>query len=123
MANEMSQPSIGDFRWMVTLSKRADLPDDYTGVNEQYTDFYTCHANIVPVGTALFIQGVELGVSVTHRITIYWWDRLDEFTYVFRTTIRPDVSSKKERWKIMRAADLEGRRRFTILDCQIERVH
>lgn len=112
---------VGDLRHLVMLATREDVNNlQTTGITERYTDLFQTWADIRPVGTQTFINGFELGVAVTHRIIIRWYDRLDEFAYVIRLTKRMDNTTKQELFKIQRTADMDGKQVYSILDVQIE---
>jgi head-tail adaptor len=113
---------VGDLRWLLQFVRRSDMPDPSTGVIENYSNLFLTWGDIRPIGTAEFIQGFELGIAVTHQIIIRWYDRLDEFTYVLRTTFRTDGSTKNERFRINRVADVDGRQKYSLLECQLESI-
>ena len=88
-----------------------------TGLREEYKPILSTWCKLEPTGALTYWFGkVQLDTDVTHRITV----RRTERTKPEKLTSQIVVEVEGARFKILRAADLEGAERFTVLDCSLE---
>lgn len=104
------------------LDRRAEIlawtsEQDGSGLRETYTTIATVWARLEPVGALTYWFGKQqLDTAVTHRITIRRTGKLRPETLTGRMCVVIDGS----RYNILRSSDLEGERRFTVLDVCLE---
>lgn len=111
---------IGDLRWPVVLCDRLQSPDpDSTGLIDDFSNPRLVHADIRPVGTTVYLDGVGLEFSISHRITIRNDPNLGLFSFIFRDVILPNGSVRRETFQVRRIAPVEGRHRFLLIEAQI----
>lgn len=116
------QDDIGSLRWPVQLRTNIQTPNTTTGIIETYTNTRTVYADVRPVGAITLYLGQQLGNDVTHRIAVRWIDYADTVDFVFRDTTRPDGTTRTERFRVRRVEEIEGRKRFAALYCELERI-
>lgn len=104
------------------LSSRATIlqwrsEQDGAELKEVYTPIATVWAKLEPVGALTYWFGQkQLETGVTHRITI----RRTEALRPEKLTGRVCVEIDGIRYAILRSSDLEGAKRFTVLDVCLE---
>jgi head-tail adaptor len=114
-------PKIGQLRWPVVIATRQQAADPASpGILETLAKLMTVHADIQPIGAMTFFAGVQVDTPVTHRITLRWLDWVDTTCVIFRTTTRLDLTTRVERFRVRRLAEIAGRKRFIQLDCELE---
>jgi head-tail adaptor len=112
---------IGQLRTPVLLARRLNLPDpDSTGILEPTVDGIRVWAKIVPIGPIVFFAGQQVGTPVTHRIFIRWVDWIDTTWVVLVDLRRPDGTIYRERYRIQHFVEVDGRRRFLRMECELE---
>lgn len=118
-----ANPAISDLKWWVTIAQRGQAPDpNSTGIIETFRDVVEVHANIQPVPDgAAFYAGMQVDMNVTDIVTIRFIDWLDTTHVVFRRDVRPDGSVREEMFRIRRVREIEGRKRFLALSCELEK--
>jgi hypothetical protein len=66
-------------------------------------------AKIDPVGTAVYANGVQTDVKITHRVTFYYLKGMSEsHEVVHGVTI----------YRVRRVTDINGKRRYTLLEVE-----
>lgn len=104
------------------LDRRAEIlawtsEQDGSGLRETYTTIATVWACLELVGALTYWFGKQqLDTSVTHRITIRRTEALKPEKLTGRVCVQIDGS----RYQILHSSDLEGARRFTVLDVCLE---
>ena len=68
----MREPSAGELNRRITLRLRTDTPALDLGLDSLFTDQKKRWAKIEPVGTAVYANGVQTDMKVTHRVTFYY---------------------------------------------------
>lgn len=105
----MKPPSTGELRRHITILAWRDLPDAGTGLTASYTPVDTAWAKIEPVGGAVYLGSLQIGSTITHRITMR--HRAD-------LTAQHVIEECGRRYLVRRVADLGGERRFTVAECE-----
>jgi hypothetical protein len=128
---------IGQLRYLVTLYRRHDLPDPApgaTGVIEVLEDPIEFAADIIPTGPMVFFDSVNAmsspGVidrALTHRVFCRWFTPPNmatvDMTYVIERIMEtPDGRTRKERFRVWRVMEVDGKTRFLQWDCMLEAV-
>lgn len=103
----MREPSAGELNRRITLRLRTDIPA--LDLDSLFTDQKKRWAKIEPVGTAVYANGVQTDMKVTHRVTFYYLKGMSEsHEVVHGATI----------YRVRRVADMNGTRRFTLLEVE-----
>lgn len=114
---------VGSLRWPVLIARRRqDFDTADTGITETWVGLQQVRANIEPIGALTFYGSEQIDTPVTHRITLRWLDYLDNSHAVLRITRLPSGSPRQEVFRIRRVKELNGRKRFCSLDCELEQV-
>ncbi|NOG69807.1 head-tail adaptor protein [Roseicella sp. DB1501] len=115
-------PKIGDLRWQVDLATRQHTNGyDDNGLDVRYLDRRTVRAAIEPLGTAAYLAGQQIDLGrITHRVTVRWQPDLSIYTCILRETILPDGTTREDVYRVHRVAEVAGRTRFAVLDCELE---
>jgi head-tail adaptor len=117
-----TNPAIGTLRWPVTVAQRGQAADPVTmGIVETFRDILEVRADIQPVGSLTFYAGMQVDVRATHIVTLRFLDWIDTTHVVFRRSLRPDQTVREEMFRIHRIREIEGRKRFVALDCELEK--
>lgn len=113
--------AIGRLRWIVYLANRLQQPQsDGTGIDELPADAIKLRGDIQPVGALTFWSGMQTDAPITHRIFIRWIDAIPNEAVVIRQTLRRDNSTRTERFRVRRWKELGGRKRFVLLEVELE---
>ncbi len=113
--------SIGELRWPVYLCTRQQVAQiDSTGIDEFVQNQIAIYASIEPIGLQTFIAGQQIDTPITHRLTVRWIDNVDMFDVIIRQLMRDDGTIRMETFRIRRTAEVQGRQRFLVLDCELE---
>ena len=125
MANADGIP-IGTLRWPVQIYRReqaASLTDP--GITETPLPIARVHADIQALGPITFWVAAgaaeQVDTPVTHRITIRWLDYIDVTHIIVRVTRGLD-RDRTEIFRIRRITEWTGRKRFALLECELESV-
>lgn len=118
MADKRPNPPTG------TLNSRVELASNYrerpnltdSGTNFTWDRIALVWANITPVGTQVFLNGVQTDNAITHRVTIRWRDDVQRLTKVIRESRRPDDSLRREVYQVKRVGELNGEKQFLVID-------
>ena len=122
MANpDPKRVEIGSLRWLVTIAKRTQSPGTTGGMVESLTDIITVRADVQPVGPMTFYAAAQVDTPVTHKITVRWLDWLDTNHILYRDTVRQDTTTRREVFRIRRVMEVDGRKRFALLECELEK--
>ena len=111
---------IGRLRWQVTFAQRLQAPVDLVNVSETISRPQVVHADIQSVSDNTYWGAAQTDTPVTHVIHMRWQDFPDNTHAIFRQTLRPDGSTRTETFRIRKASELGGRKRFVRLLCQQE---
>jgi hypothetical protein len=120
---EADNVEIGRLRWPVKIITREQQAQvGGVGIDELVRDLQIIHADIQPVGALTFwgTAGEQIEAPITHRIFVRWLDYLNQSQAVVRETIRPDNTTRTEMFRVRRVREVAGRKRFMILECQLE---
>jgi head-tail adaptor len=112
--------AIGSLRWPVTIAQRNQSPSPLGGITETLVNIMSVRAAVEPVGALTFYSGVQVDTPITHRITIRWLDWLTTTHVILRNTNRPDGSVRAEVFRVHRVLEIDGRKRFCLLECEAE---
>lgn len=107
-------------RWTVVIARRDMDPDSGTGITETFVEIARMRADVQPSGPMTFYGSAQIDTPVTHRITMRWLDGLDTTCVVLRDTRRPDNTVRREIFRVRRVAEYEGRKRFVLIDAELE---
>lgn len=118
MANE---PTVGSLRWRVRLARRRQSPDAGSGIDERFEGLTAAWASVEAIGALTFWGAQQADSPVTHRIILRWVDYLDNTWVVLRTTKGP-VAFRSEVFRVRRVSEWAGRKRWTVLECELEEV-
>ncbi|WP_040508313.1 phage head completion protein [Gluconobacter morbifer] len=126
---ESESVRIGRLRWPLLLATRqqvAQALDEGTGIIETLGNVQKVRGDVQPVGALSFwaaAGGIEQvdGAPITHRIFIRWLDAVTNADAIIRQTKRVDQSIRMEIFRIRRMREIAGRKRFVILECQLEK--
>ena len=124
---------VSRLRWRVQLGQRVQSPESSGGITEQFQGLREIWADIQPVGAMTFWGAMQIDSPVTHRITMRWISYIDNTWAVLRATQPPSLAEsaptdqgyqapRYEVFRVRRVLELDGRKRFTVLDCELERV-
>jgi head-tail adaptor len=114
---------LGSLRWPVKVARRRQgFETAGTGMTETWIEVETVRADIQPISAMTFYSAEQVDTPVTHRITLRWLDYLDQTHAILRSTRRVDLSVRTEVFRVRRVKELNGRKRFSSLDCELERV-
>jgi hypothetical protein len=133
----MEPVRIGALRYIVTLYRRHDIPDPApgaTGVIEVLEDPIEFFADIVPTGPIVYFNSInamsgpgQIDRAITHRVFCRWFTPPNmatvDLTYLIERIMEtPDGKTRKERFRVWRVMELEGRNRFLQFDVMQECV-
>ena len=105
----MREPSAGELNRRITLRLRTDIPASDQGLESLFAEQKRRWAKIEPVGTAVYANGVQTDMKITHRVTFYYLKGMSEsHEVVHGATI----------YRVRRVADMNGNRRFTLLEVE-----
>ena len=122
---EAESVAIGRLRWLVLLATRDQTAQLLgTGIDEVLQDLQPVHADVQPVGALTFWgqAGEQIDSPITHRIFIRWVDYLENTQVVVRRTQRRDLAWRTELFRVRRVREVAGRKRFVILEVELERA-
>lgn len=105
----MREPSAGELDRRITLRLRSDTPAPDQGLDSLFTDQKRRWAKIEPVGTAVYANGVQTEVKITHRVIFYYLKGMSD---------SHEVVHGGSIYRVKRVADMNGARRFTILEVE-----
>jgi head-tail adaptor len=105
----MDFPHIGELNKLVQIRQRTDQPAEDFGTAPTFPEAVDRWAKIEPVGSAIYAGSVQIDATVTHRITVRTLAGVtDQHEAVHGATV----------YRVRRVTDLNGARRFTVLDVE-----
>ncbi|AMW34287.1 phage head closure protein [Haematospirillum jordaniae] len=107
----MKAPDIGDLNQRIALLSWQDCPDQETGLLALYRTEAEIWARVEPVGGAVYLGSQQIGQTITHRITMRWREGI---------TAEHVIRHRGRCFRIRRITDLNGWRRFSVLDVEEE---
>ena len=114
---------IGALRWPVVIARRRqNFEPGGVGIFEDLVEIETVRAEVVPINASTFYGAEAVDTPVSHRITVRWLGYLDDTNVVVRDTKLPDGETRHEVFRVRRVKELNGRKRFTSIDAELERV-
>lgn len=118
------EPSAGELNRRLAIRRRTDLPAGDMGLDSVFSVLKARWGKIQPVGTAVYAEGVQTENKITHRI----WFRIvngitDAHEVVHVTQIAGmadvyEVVADSPIYRVKRSADMNGSRRFTLLEVE-----
>ena len=123
MADEI-KVRVGALRWPVIVARRRQNFDAAGGIGifEDLVEIETVYAEVVPIAALTFYGAEAVDTPVTHRITTRWLGYIDDTNVIVRDTNLPDGQVRHEVFRVRRVKELNGRKRFSSIDAEIERV-
>ena len=115
-------PAIGELRWPVTVYRRDMAPDARTGIDEILVPIADRRAKIEASRPVTFYGSAQTDAPVTHFIWLRWLDYPATTWVVVRPTRRPDGTLRTETFRVRRAKEMDGRKRFLEIEAELERV-
>lgn len=113
---------ITQLRWRVSIAKRVQTPSPGNGIAENFNVLAQAWADVQPLGGLTFWSAAQTDTPVTHHVVLRWVDYLDNTFAILRTTTTPSGASRSEVFRVRRVGEWGGRKRFTILDVELETV-
>jgi len=110
----MKMPSSGDLSRRVTLRKWQDVAAAGFGIDATFDAGATVWASVEPVGSAIFWGTQQIDNGVTHRVTVRRTSAINEITITGEHVAEHDG----QRFRVKRASDLNGERRFLVLEVE-----
>lgn len=105
----MREPSAGELDRRITVRLRSDDPAPDLGLDSVFSDQKKRWAKIEPVGTAVYANGVQTDVKITHRVILYYLKGMSD---------AHEVVHGGSIYRVKRVADMNGSRRFTVLEVE-----
>ncbi|UVM48344.1 phage head closure protein [Pseudomonas sp. B21-015] len=105
----MREPSAGELDRRITIRLRTDIPAPDQGLDSVFTEQKKRWAKIEPVGTAVYANGVQTDVKITHRVIFYYLKGMSDAHEVLHGSII---------YRVCRVADMNGTRRYTLLEVE-----
>lgn len=105
----MREPSAGELDRRITVRLRSDDPAPDLGLDSVFSDQKKWWAKIEPVGTAVYANGVQTDVKITHRVILYYLKGMSD---------AHEVVHGGSIYRVKRVADMNGSRRFTVLEVE-----
>lgn len=117
------EPAAGDLTRRIAIRLRTDIPSSDMGVESQFSELRPRWAKIEPVGTAVHAAGMQTGHKVTHRVWIRSVKGVTDAHEVVHVAHTPgdaeySVVEGSPIYRVKRNADLNGGRRFTLLEVE-----
>lgn len=122
MANpDPRRVEIGSLRWPVTIGLRTQVPAATGGMTESLDEIIKVRADVQPVGPMTFYGSAQVDTPVTHKVTIRWLDWVSALHVIIRDSLRQDGSTRREVFRIRRMMEIDGRKRFLLLEVEEEK--
>lgn len=106
----------------MTITARAQTAASTGGLADTLTSPQTVMADIQPVGPMTFYGSAQVDTPVTHKIITRWLDYVDTNSIITRVTRRNDGSQRTETFRIRRVLEIDGRKRFLSMECELEKT-
>ena len=104
--------------WIGLRDQQPDLAG--TGIIESMVEIRWIWANVLPIGAMTFYQASQTDTPVTHRVWTRWLGYVDTKHIVLRDIALPDSGRRRELFRIRRVAEDAGRKRYTMLEVELE---
>ncbi|ECF0678872.1 head-tail adaptor protein [Salmonella enterica subsp. enterica serovar Saintpaul] len=101
-------PDPGELNKRVLIRQRVDMPADNFGVEPQYPVAFRAWAKVIQTSATTWQETAQIGDSITHYITI---------RYRRGITADYEVVCDDSVYRVKRQRDLNGARRFLLLEC------
>lgn len=111
---------IGTMRWLVTLYRRDQAPSADLALQETLVPIATVHADIQPTYASTFYQSTQVDTPITHLITFRWRRVFGTVEVIVRTGAGNDANLYSELFRVRRAKEVGGRKRFLQAECELE---
>lgn len=118
------EPAAGELNRRVAVRQRRDVPTPDMGLGSEFFALKARWAKIVPVGTAVYAEGVQTDVKITHRIEMRLFPGITEAHEVVHVRLEPGSSEVYEitpgtpLYRVKRSCDMNGTGRFTLLEVE-----
>ncbi len=117
---------ISSLRWPIVIARRRQTPDPAgAGIVEILEHIQPWRADVQSVGALTFWGAAggdeQIDTPVTHRIRMRWLNYLDNTLVILRQTKLLDKTVRMEIFRIRRIKELNGRKRFVEIECELER--
>lgn len=115
------EPAAGELNRRVAIRQRTDIPAADMGLDPEFSEIKPRWAKIEPVGTAVYAAGVQTENKLTHRVwirSLRGVSESHEVVHVEHLAGAPaySVIPGSPVYRVKRNADLNGGRRFTLLE-------
>jgi len=120
----LREPSSGELNRRIGVRRRTDLPSSDMGLSSEFSDLRPRWARIEPVGTAVYAEGVQTEVKLTHRIIFRLLKGITDSHEVVHIRGLPgspgqyEVVQGSPVYRVKRSADMNGTGRFTLLEVE-----
>lgn len=111
----MKVPTSGDLNRRVTLRKWQDVAAAGFGIDATFDAGATVWASVEPVGSAIFWGTQQIENGITHRIIVRRTAAINEIAI----TGEHVAEHAGQRYRIKRASDLNGERRFVVFEVEV----
>lgn len=118
------EPAAGELNRRLAIRRRTDQPADDMGLDSTFSVLKARWGKIQPVGTAVYSEGVQTDVKITHRIWFRIIKGITDAHEIVHVTRVPGVDDVYEivpetpLYRVKRSADLSDSRRFTLLEVE-----
>ena len=112
---------ISELRYPVLLARRDQVPDSDTGITETLANMITVRAKIEDAYPQTYYAAAQTDRPFTHMVWLRFIGWLDTTYVIIRKSFLPDLSWRYDVLRIRRVKELNGRKRFLVLECQQER--
>ena len=127
---------IRDFRYKVRFTNRTDVnaidqpsvtidgtTETMVHLDEHFDDMGYVYAAIKPISTQTFYENVQTEWEFTHKIYIRWLNKAwDQTVTIFNDVILDNGDIFTERYKVIRAANWQGRKTCVVIDARLEEM-
>jgi SPP1 family predicted phage head-tail adaptor len=110
----MDLPCACELNRRIKIREQADLPAMGGTVTQNFTDLADVWAKHQPVGNAIYFGTKQVGESVTDRFIIRRSLTVNERTVTANHVVEYDG----QRYRVKRAADINGEKRFVMLEVE-----
>ncbi|WP_241130702.1 head-tail adaptor protein [Achromobacter xylosoxidans] len=107
----MKQPRPGELRELVLIRRRADIPMAGGGLAASFTGERYADAKVEPVGTAVYLSGIQSDDKITHRVFM----RAEMGAGVDNDC---EVVHESVVYRVRRRSDVGGARRFCVVEVE-----